>query len=58
MSKAKASTMACDMDDEVIAPKSQRRPLHKGETVPHIPTMHEQMDMACAAANRSKPKPR
>lgn len=57
MTKATAKTMACDMDDdEVVYPKSQRRSLHKDESVPHIPTMYEQLDMAGMTA--SKPKPR
>ena len=59
MSKATAKSMACDMDDdEVVYPKSQRRSLHKDETVPHIPTLYEQIDMACLAASNLKPKPR
>lgn len=61
MTKATAKTMACDMDeygDEVFSPKSQRRSLHKDETVPHIPTMYEQIDMAGVASNNLKPKPR
>ena len=59
MSKPTAKSMACDMDDdEVIYPKSQRRSLHKDESVPHIPTMYEQIDMAGIAASNLKPKPR
>ena len=59
MSKATAKSMACDMDDdEVVYPKSQRRSLHKDETVPHIPTLYEQIDMAGLAASNLKPKPR
>ena len=56
MTKAKAETMSNDIDDDdVIDLKCQRRPLHKGEMVPHIPTMYEQMDMAWLAAT-NKPK--
>jgi hypothetical protein len=61
MSKAKAKTMACDIDeygDEVFYPKSQRRALHKDEVVPHIPTLYEQIDMAGMASSNLKPKPR
>jgi len=57
MSKATSKTMACDMDDDEVAyPKSQRRALQKGEVVPHIPTMYEQLDMAGLAANKPKPR--
>lgn len=63
MSKATAKSMACTMaidmdDDEVVYPKNQRRSLHKDETVPHIPTLYEQIDMAGAAATNLKPKHR
>ncbi len=61
MSKTKAratAALARDADDDVIDLRNQRRPLQKGETVPHIPTMFEQMDMAWAAANQVKAKPR
>ncbi len=59
MTRAMACAMAYDLDDdEVVYPKSQRRALHKDETVPHIPTLYEQIDMAGVAASNLKPKPR
>jgi hypothetical protein len=59
MSKATRTAIDYDADDnEVVDLKSQRRPLQKGETVPHIPTMLEQMDSAWAAANHGRAKPR
>jgi hypothetical protein len=58
MIKTKAMPLDCDMDDdsEPAVPKTQRRSLQQGETVPQIPTMLEQLDMAWKAANRSLSK--
>jgi hypothetical protein len=48
------SHMDADFDDgDVIDPKSQRRPLQQGESVPPIPTMVEQMAMAWAAGTKA-----
>ncbi len=45
-------------DDEIIDPKSQRRPLKRGETVPHIPTLLEQLEMARVASAATRQQSR
>jgi hypothetical protein len=51
--------MLLDDDDlESSYFKIARRPLQRGEVVPHIPTMYEQMEMVIAAANRKTAKAR
>ncbi len=57
MNKNPANT-EFDPDDDIVEPKSQRRPLNRGETVPHIPTLIEQLDMVWAASAKIKPRSR
>ncbi len=41
-------------EDEVVDPKGRTRPLMKGEIVPHIPTMYEQLDMLSRASEKAR----
>ncbi len=58
MRKTKPITTGFELDDDVVDPKSQRRPLHQGETVPPVPSLYEQLEMAAKALDRSRPKTR
>lgn len=57
MSKvANKTSQDYDADDETTEPKTRRRPLQRGESIPPVPTMVEQIEQAWKAANDSKPK--
>jgi hypothetical protein len=58
MSQAQDDVLLDDDDSESSYFKIARRPLQRGEVVPHIPTMYEQMEMAVAAATRKTAKAR
>jgi hypothetical protein len=51
----KSSRVDFDSDDETYDPKSQRRPLMKGESIPAIPTLAEQVRMAGEASLKARP---
>jgi hypothetical protein len=58
LSQAQDDMLLEDDDLESSYFKIARRPLQRGEVVPHIPTMYEQMEMVIAAANRKTAKAR
>lgn len=47
-----------DDEDEAEQPRHKHRPLHRGEIVPHIPTLFEQLDTARLAVVRASAKAR
>lgn len=52
------SGIELDSDNDTVDTKCHTRPLAKGESVPRIPSMVEQMDMAWAASNKAAHKSR
>jgi hypothetical protein len=58
LSQANDVLLLDDDDTESSYFKIARRPLQRGEIVPHIPTMCEQMEMAITAATRKTAKSR
>jgi hypothetical protein len=52
------SGIELDSDNDSADTKCHTRPLAKGESVPRIPSMLEQMDMAWAASNKPAHKSR
>jgi len=54
----KSEKSQLDSDDESFDPKAQRRSLKKGECIPMIPTLAEQVQMAWAANEKAAARPR
>ena len=41
-------------EEDFVDPTGHTRPLMKGEVVPHVPTMYEQLDMLSRATQKAR----